>query len=63
MIDPIDNPKYDLKVAYDEKSDTYEIFDDYGGTCLSIREMKKLLKLVEKTHPDMLVISAPRRKK
>ena len=30
---------------------TYEIFDDYGGYCLSIREMKKLLKLVEKTPP------------
>lgn len=62
MSDPSGNPKYDQKIGYDKFSDTYEIYDDYGGSTISIREMKKLLKCVKETHPELLVISAPRRK-
>ena len=43
-----------MRVAYLEKEDCYDIYDDYGGTTISISELKKLLKLVKKTHQELL---------
>ena len=53
-IDPCDNPKYDQKVCFNKITDDYEIYDDYGGSSITIREIKKLLKLVKKTHPELI---------
>ena len=41
-------------VAYEKISDTYEIDDDFGGTSLDIPIVKTLLKLIKKTHPELL---------
>ena len=54
MTDPCDNPRYDQKIAYDKKTGTYEISDSYGGSSLNLREVKKLIECVKKTHPELL---------
>jgi hypothetical protein len=41
-------------VSYCKENDEYEIDDYYGGYVIDIPVLKKLLKLVEKTHPELL---------
>jgi hypothetical protein len=41
-------------VSYDKRTDMYEVYDCYGGTSLVPKEVTLLLKLVQKTHPELL---------
>lgn len=41
-------------VAYYKKEGCFEVYDEYGGTTISIPEMKELIKLVKKHHPELL---------
>jgi len=43
-----------VNVAYSKECDEYEIEDDYGGSNLDIPTVKKLLKLIKRTHPELL---------
>jgi hypothetical protein len=42
------------QVAYCKQTDDYEIYDEYGGSSLDLKEAKKLIELIRKTHPELL---------
>ena len=41
-------------VSYCKESDDYEIDDEDGGMLIDILTVEKLLKLIKKTHPELL---------
>ena len=41
-------------VAYCKETDDYDIDDYYGGSSIDIPTVKKLLRLIKKTHPELL---------
>lgn len=41
-------------VAYDKRTGTYEIEDEYGSTCLEKIEVQRLIRCVIKNTPDWL---------
>lgn len=41
-------------VYYCKETDDYEIGDYYGETMVDIHTVKKLLRLIKKTHPELL---------
>jgi hypothetical protein len=41
-------------ISYDNASKCYEICDEFGGCYMDLREIKKLLKLIKKTHPNLI---------
>jgi hypothetical protein len=41
-------------VSYCKETDDYEVGDYYGETMLDIPTVKKLLRLIKKTHPELL---------
>jgi len=42
------------QIGFDKDSDDYEVFDDYGGSTLDIPTIKRLLRCIKKTHPELL---------
>jgi hypothetical protein len=41
-------------VSYCKETDDYEFDDYYGGMSVDIPTVKKLLRLIKKTHPELL---------
>jgi hypothetical protein len=41
-------------ISYYKEADAYEVSDNYGGTTISVEEMKVLIRVVRKTHPELL---------
>ena len=41
-------------VHYCKETDDYDIGDYYGETTIDIPTVKKLLRLIKKTHPELL---------
>ena len=41
-------------VFYHKETDDYDISDYYGETTIDIPTVKKLLRLIKKTHPELL---------
>jgi hypothetical protein len=39
--------------SYCKETDDYDIWDDYGGSSITLRETKKFLRLIKKTHPEL----------
>ena len=45
---------YHQKVSYDPKAETYELWDEYGGTCIDEVEFLRLVRCVKKHTPDWM---------
>ena len=41
-------------VSYCKETDDYDFDDYYGGMSIDIPTVKKLLRLIKKTHPELL---------